>query len=288
MRMLVLKTVLVATDLSDESLPAIRVAHMIAVSAGAVLHVVHIGSDERSGTAAHKQLGKLGVRLEEAAVHTMPGDPATGVVKLSKELDASVIVTGPHVSIGLGTSLQIATRADVPVLVVGKDARIPVQRVAVAVDGSETARGALVVALSWASGLREQHRELPGGTTLVVLHVDEKPEGPERHELLTKLVEQRVEKLRSDAGTWSGITIESVVVEGKDVPEQIAAYVNEHDIHLVVLGTRGVGLDAVRRLGSVSQAVADRVTVPVLLVPPAVWHGYAQSESEDEIPAEHA
>jgi nucleotide-binding universal stress UspA family protein len=65
-----------------------------------------------------------------------------------------------------------------------------------------------------------------------------------------------------------------VVVLGDPVPV-IASYATKHGIDLIVLGTRGLGLDAVGRLGSVSAGVANLVDTPILLVPPAVWQTYA-------------
>jgi nucleotide-binding universal stress UspA family protein len=44
---------------------------------------------------------------------------------------------------------------------------------------------------------------------------------------------------------------------------------------LVVMGTRGLGLDPVGRLGSVTASAIQALAVPTLLVPPAVWKGFA-------------
>jgi nucleotide-binding universal stress UspA family protein len=67
------------------------------------------------------------------------------------------------------------------------------------------------------------------------------------------------------------------VVTSNDVVGAIAGHASEHSSDLVVLGTRGLGLDAVGRLGSVSLGVTNRIAIPVLLVPPAVWISYAKS-----------
>ncbi len=297
MQILALKIVLVATDLSEGSLPAISAAHTIARAAGALMHVVHVGDEPDGGGATHAQLGRLGIPLDEASVHTLPGEPAPGVVRLANEIRADVIIVGSHgrrhgrstdAQPEIGTALVIATRAPVPVLVVGRDARIPVGRVMVAVDRSETARGAAVISLSWASALRESKLSAVGGTKLIVVYVDVTPAGPERHAVLTQEVERRIAKLRIDAGVWAGVGIEHVVLEGKDVAGTITKYVMQNDIDLVVLGTRGVGLDRERRLGSVSARVCEGVTKPVLLVPPAVWQAYIQSDTPTDLPAETA
>ena len=46
---------------------------------------------------------------------------------------------------------------------------------------------------------------------------------------------------------------------------------------LIVMGTRGLGLDAVGRLGSIAASVIKAVDVPVLLIPPAVWEEHARA-----------
>jgi nucleotide-binding universal stress UspA family protein len=66
------------------------------------------------------------------------------------------------------------------------------------------------------------------------------------------------------------------VVVAPDVAQAIAHFAREQRSDLVVLGTRGLGLDATGRLGSVSAAVAERLETPILLVPPAVWADYAK------------
>src|SRR5580765_1749606 len=95
MRILTLKTVLVATDLRDASFPAIEAARGLAYASGGTLHVVHVGAnDESDGAATHEQLGRIGLALNEAAVHTVSGDPARSITKLANEICADVIVVG--------------------------------------------------------------------------------------------------------------------------------------------------------------------------------------------------
>jgi nucleotide-binding universal stress UspA family protein len=90
-------------------------------------------------------------------------------------------------------------------------------------------------------------------------------------------LDDALSELRREAGTWAGVSIDGRVAVSDDVAAGIAAYASEQSADLLVLGTRGLGLDAVGRLGSVSLGIARRVTSPILLVPPAVWSGYAGS-----------
>jgi nucleotide-binding universal stress UspA family protein len=43
-----------------------------------------------------------------------------------------------------------------------------------------------------------------------------------------------------------------------------------------VLGTRGLSADSGLRVGSVSAAVSQKLSVPLLMVPPSVWRDYAR------------
>src|SRR4051812_36055489 len=97
MRMLTLKTVLAATDLRDGSLATIEAARALADSAGAALHIVHVGTTAPTeAKAAYAQLADLGFRLDEAAVHTVGGEAVAGILGLACEIAADVIVVGPH------------------------------------------------------------------------------------------------------------------------------------------------------------------------------------------------
>jgi nucleotide-binding universal stress UspA family protein len=73
-----------------------------------------------------------------------------------------------------------------------------------------------------------------------------------------------------------------VAIDGPEVvrgaaAEVIAGYATRTRADLVVLGTRGLGLDPTGRLGSVADEVARRISTPILLVPPAVWETYAKA-----------
>ena len=278
MRLLALKVVLAATDLDDSSLATIATARALAAAADAELHVVHVTSTpdaDSSGVSA--LLGRAGVGLDEASVHATAGDPALAIGKLADEISADVIVLGPHRPRAdehgrprLETALGIVTNSAAPCLV-AHELSLPLTRVLVAVDLSETSRGALVVGLSWASALRGNRARSSTGSTLTALYVT----GLEAHtdELthVTETLERQLDELREDAGSWANVVIESDIVTGNDVAESVARYAAEHGAQLIVLGTRGLGLDTVGRVGSVATAIARATTIPTLLVPPAIW-----------------
>jgi nucleotide-binding universal stress UspA family protein len=288
MNLLRLKVVLAAIDYDDASQIVLAAAQTLADAAGAALHVVHvepsrevteIPAEKRGGTSidmAVARIAEANVTLDRAKIHVIAGDPAHVIRVLADRIRADVIVLGPHRAdpararqMG-STALSIATESWAPCLVVTRGVRLPLANVLVPVDLSDTARGALMVALSWASALRGEaalarDAKGTGATTLTALYVDRSASGA------TGELEAELDRIRREAGSWAGVAITGVTTPSDDIASAIADRARDERADLIVLGTRGLGLDAVGRLGSVSEAVTRRVDVPVLLVPPAVW-----------------
>jgi nucleotide-binding universal stress UspA family protein len=296
MHLLTLRTVLVATDLDKASVAALETGHRLAAAAGAALHVVHVtrrSPAESDRGELESFIRSAGLQPDARHVHLLDGDPPHAIRLLADRIGADVIVVGPHRdrregdsghSLG-STALAIVTDSFAPCLVAREPLSIPVERVLVAVDLSDTARGALVVGLSWASALRAPPARAGTGApaTMVVLHVDRSTPphnggaGRSQH---GDAFAREVTRIRDDAGQWAGVSIEDRLVSGNDPARMIAEAALKHRANLVVLGTRGLGLDRVGRgrLGSVSASVVRLCETPVLLVPPAVWMSYAASE----------
>jgi nucleotide-binding universal stress UspA family protein len=282
MRPLALQTVLAAVDLDDPSSVALSTARRLAAAAGASLHVVHVIQPLSAPVGPRPDAGRIGAVLREAGVaddgatvHTLPGDPADTIRALAERIAAHVIVAGPHRrrehggALG-GTVRTIAERAFMPCLIVARPLELPLGRVLVPIDRSDTARGALLVALSWASALRIAGKS-EGATTLTALRVEAPDDDAQG--TMDNLAEELAE-LRRDAGAWAGVSIKGETTSGTDAAQAIMAYASERGADLVVVGTRGLGLDEEERLGSVSAALAASLETPLLLVPPAVWRAH--------------
>ena len=262
MQLLTLKTILVATDLSDAAKPATDTARALAAASGAQLHVVHAGN-----ASPEQVLEQCGFDEGEARVHVVPGDPGTAIQTFANELHADLIVLGPHRASGdraLGsTAMAVATNVAVPCLVVGSQLKLPIERVLAPIDLSDTARGALVVALQWASALRPTRARSVTPATLAAMYVYSNGDESDAKRALAA----EFDRIQDDAGHWAGVAIERLVLPAADPVDAIA----QHAADLTVIGTRGAGAGGAPRLGSVSQAVLGRTKAPVLLVPPAVW-----------------
>lgn len=272
MQLLTLRTILVATDLSDAAKAGTETARALAGASGAKLHIVHAGSASRARVLEH-----AGLREGEARVHVAPGDPDATIQTFANELHADVIILGPPRAADAhalgGTAMAVVTNASVPCLVACAPLKLPIERVLVPVDLSDTARGALVVALQWASALRPTRARSSTPAMLAAMYVYSSGD----ESAAKRALDAEFDRIRDDAGHWAGVAIERVVLAAADPVDAIAS----HAADLTVVGTRGAGTADAPRLGSVSQAVLRRTKVPVLLVPPAVWRAVSAAPAAE-------
>ena len=287
MKLLRLDVVLAAIDYDDASQVVLDAAQALGAAGGADVHVVHVEkewSPSRSGARhgveesidrAVAVLEQAHVQIERSRVHVIAGKPASVMCGLAERLDADVIVLGPHREhlaneghLG-GTALAIATESTAPCLIVTHGIRLPLRRVLVPIDLSDTARGALAVALAWSSALRGV-RDAP--TQLTAMFVDRAEGAGSATPSARHALDAELDRARQEAGSWAGVEIRGVTVASADAAGAITDRASADDVDLIVLGTRGLGLDGTeRRMGAVSADVSRRADVPVLLVPPAVW-----------------
>ena len=295
MRLLKIKAVLAATDLDPSSDPALASAARLAEAAGAVLHVAHVVPSERSTAASSglvsgsspqmemtATLHRVGLSGKKRNVHIESGAPGKALSSLSERIGADVIVIGRHRPGGElridgdigGTAHSIVTNSLVPCLVTSRQLQLPIRRALVAIDTSETARGAMIVALSWSSALRDAKGD--SDPTLTALHVETGRNLSSRDAHMRRTIDHELDILRRSAGSWAGVSVAGATETDDDPVAAITRYAAEHQTELVVLGTRGLSADRALRLGSVSAAVTRQSRMPVLLVPPAVWRDYAR------------
>ncbi|HEU4556501.1 MAG TPA: universal stress protein [Longimicrobium sp.] len=270
MWLLRLRSVLVATDLGPASEPALRTGARLAALAGAEFHLLHATDTPVSGGAG---------RLEEQLRLTAPeasapasvcidsGDAASAIMRRADRVAADAIVLGPHRRAHAGgemgsTAASVVRGARSPCLVAATELRLPLQRVLVPIDLSETAEGALSVTLSWASALRPRD----GTVEVVALHVTPDPADP----AVIRAVHDEAARARTRAGGAAYVEIREVIAPGADPAAEILRRLGEQPVDLVVMGTRG-SAGAESGFGSVSAAVARSTADPLLLVPAVAW-----------------
>ncbi|HEX8693944.1 MAG TPA: universal stress protein [Longimicrobium sp.] len=270
MRLLTLKSVLVATDLGESSPSALRSAARLATLAEARLHLVHVADqpvpgDESRLRELFEETAPDAPGLESAQV--VVGTPAEAILDRAARVDADVVILGPHRrgtgqkgELG-GTAASVVRAAPCPCLVTAMEVRLPLERVIAAIDLSEATSGVLSVALSWASALRPRG----GKARLTALHVTSSP-----GEDTVRRVREEVERARARARGAAFVEIDERLGPGSDPAEEILRRAASESADLLAVGTRGVE-HASSGLGSVSAAVARATPCPLLLVPPATW-----------------
>jgi len=290
MRLLKLETIVVATDLTETSAGAIVTATRLADTTGATLHVAHVAPREDELSAAAGRGGEYEQEIEKAIHpagttrpqrHVMFGEPHRAISTLAGKVKADVVVLGRRAGArGLTSDPPVGsmayafiTHALVPVLVVVQPLSIPMHNALVAVDASEAARGSLLVALSWSSALREHG---PTNAGLTILHVDSAADPSEQSARMRRSVAHDAEVLQRNAPGWAGVTVERVTVKHPDPATAIARHAVESEAELVVLGTRASAEHGSSIWGSVSAAVTRQLSIPILLVPPAVWRDHVR------------
>ncbi|HEX2209467.1 MAG TPA: universal stress protein [Longimicrobium sp.] len=270
MRLLTLRSVLVATDLDESSPSALRTAARLATLAEARLHLVH-GADQQvpGGESRLRELFRETAPdapgVESAQV--VHGMPARAILDRAAAVDADVVILGPHRR-GTGqtgelgsTAARVVRTAPCPCLVTATELRLPLERVIAAIDLSEASSGVLSVALSWASALRPRD----GKAWLTALHVTSDP-----GEDTVQRVREEVKRAGARARGASFVEIDERLGPGSDPAEEILRRAASESADLLVVGTRGADQPS-SDLGSVSAAVARATPCPLLLVPPAAW-----------------
>lgn len=270
MRLLTLKSVLVATDLDEPSPSALLTATRLAALAGASLHLVHVA--ERPAVGDEARLRELFEKSAPDAAgpesaQVVYGKPTQAILERAAAVDADVVILGPHRR-GSGqtgelgsTAASLVRTAPCPCLVTATELRLPLERVIAAIDLSEASGGVLSVALTWASALRPRD----GKARLTALHVASDP-GDDS----VQRVREEVQRARARALGASFVEIDERLGPGSEPAEEILRGAASSSADLLVVGTRGADHPS-SDLGSVSAAVARATPCPLLLVPPATW-----------------
>jgi nucleotide-binding universal stress UspA family protein len=275
MRLLTLRSVLAAADMSEVSAAVVATAEELARLTDARLEILHV-LDEPNATQESKVVEQLrswcGPGFDAADCRVVAGEAADTIVEHAERTRADVIVLGPHrlasQSKELGTTAdRVVRRARIPCLIVSSRLTLPLGRLLIPIDLEATASGALLVGFSWASALRRPKRPEPAEPTEVtILHVPAADRDPQEAQ---QALHGQIQSIQSRIANAPGVHIREIVEPARDPAQVILHHLANDAIDLGVLNTRGDAPDGL--LGSVSSAVVRRSTGPVLLVPPDVW-----------------
>jgi nucleotide-binding universal stress UspA family protein len=273
MKPLIIRRILVATDLSSDMFPAVNTARRLSELTDAKLHVVHAIENVSDAATLDKRIAEwvaaAGGGLE---VRVLTGPPGPSITQEAARTEADVIVLGRHRNRPGkpdGTADRVVRTAHVSCLILPTELALPLRSVLVPVDITEAARGELNVALSWASALRARTAGRKDVSAHIdALHVQSESRRAEDEALRSRLHDV-VTAVRERFAGIAGVSIDEHVAFG-DVPAAILAAAEPPHADLVVLGTRGERI-ADDPLGSVSSEVVKVASGPILLVPPEVW-----------------
>lgn len=299
--MIKIRSILVATDLADDSDEVVKAGAALAALTGAELHLLHsfdlelspynplapeLPNFENRIRAAEDELR---AQARRAVPHSVPVTSVEVVVyaahrtilECATARGADVIVLGAHRKRGAGgpflgtTADRVVRTAEVPCLIVRGPLSLPLRRVLVPFDISDPARAALDVAIAWAATFRPGGGTPPVHPELLLLHVSPRAFDVENFPFDQQVIVPELRREGEDAlarvAADAGVRIREEVRWGDRPADEIVQLAAEEKVDLLVMGTHGRG--AVKRalIGSVASGVARRATCPVLLVPPALW-----------------
>lgn len=286
-----IRSILAASDLTEATDAVVRAAAALAELTGADLHVVHAYDMELSAYAPRNPqvpglddwvrdaARELDVQIRRALPPTAPA-VASREVLVEKAHDAieqraaavraDLIVVGRHRARPAGDSFlgstaeRVIRTAEVPCLVIGAGLSMPLRRLLVPQDLSESGSKALDVALQWGAAFSGD------GLQLTVLHVIPRVYDVKEIAFDTAVIgpelEREVEAARVRTGV-PDVIVRELVRWGDHPAEEIVRVAEEEGADLVILATHGYG--AVKRflIGSVASGVTRGARCPVLLIP---------------------
>ncbi|WP_408957520.1 universal stress protein [Natrinema sp. 74] len=208
----------------------------------------------------------------ETVTEVRQGTPYRTIVDYADSRDIDLIVMPTHGRRGLkrfllgSTTERVVRRANVPVLTIrpdGGEVTAPYRDVLVPTDGSRCAREALATGVEIADADGAALHLLSVITT-TSLGVDV------RSDVQLAMLEESAEAVLSNASSFAADAsvdpADATVEFGPSVHETILAYIDEHAIDIVVVGTHGrTGFDRYL-LGSVTEHLVRTSPIPVLTV----------------------
>lgn len=278
--------ILFPTDGSEGASAAFDHVLDVADAHGATVHVVNVadttGTRTDRGDATAEAIGSEGETLvREAAdrarergvsvvTEVLRGEPYAEIVDYAAAEAVDVVVMPTRGRRGLGrlllgsTTERVVRQSDVPVLTLRPDTDVeyPYRDVLVPTDGSDCARAALALGVDAATA--------EGATLHLLSAVDIASLGVDvRTDVRTASLEESAETILEEASGFAeerGVDPVTAVEYGGSIHGAIRAYVDDHGVDLVVVGTHGrTGFDRYM-LGSVTEALVRTASVPVLTV----------------------
>ena len=290
-----MRTIAVATDFSPRSDRAIRRGVLCSRTADARLSLLHVVDDDQPKYLVESACSHASVLLRDTArslhdvdgvecdYRVVTGDAFDGIARTVSELDADVLVIGPHRrqilrDVFVGTTAERAIRASpVPTLMANAVPSGPYRRVLIGVDLSECS----AAALRGLTRLTFVH-----AAAVSIVHLFDAPEvallaraSASREAIDHHLRSREDEAVRALKEFLSGQPVTPIRTMARfsefGTARTLLEVAAESNADLVVVGTHGrSGLSKVL-LGSVAEAVLRDAEIDVLAIPPTASTGSA-------------
>lgn len=277
----------------DDSDPCEAVTdHVLAIAAdhGATLHVLNVADTTElsltrvQGEVVDALVGEGERLVEEIAdraqrrdsttvTEVLQGKPDTTIVEYAADRDIDLVVMPTHGRQNLerlllgSTTERVLRRAETPVLTVRPEQdRIPdypYSSVVVPTDGSDSATDAVGVGIDLATHGEAAFHAL---SIVAVSGLGEGLVGDDGFEAVDDRARAVVDDAVARADDAGVADTTGAVDHGLSIYEEVIAYVEEHDISVIVVGTRGRSGIERYLLGSVAEYLVRTAPVPVLTV----------------------
>lgn len=196
------------------------------------------------------------------------GEPADVIANAAQAQGVDLILTGVARDemfgrFALGTTIErLLRKTTIPLLVVKNRVRGPYMKVVAAIDFSDSSRQALLTAMRL---FPDKAFSVFHGCEVPMAHMAAKPAGYEDQCRQAAAAEwamflQTLEI--PDARRWA---LRPLIEYGRPAP-LLREYVDEHDVDLLVLGTRGRGVIMDVLIGSVAKEILSEVSCDALVV----------------------
>ncbi|MFN3991248.1 MAG: universal stress protein [Erythrobacter sp.] len=277
--------ILVATDLSHRSDVAVDRAAQLAQRLAAKLSILHVIEQDQPVRLFETDTALARAVLEQQAkglpaglsveVLIETGDPFEQIGLVASEGDYDLIVIGRHRK-RLVRDLFVGTTAERvvwhgirPVLLVKAESTTPYQRVAIAVDGSETCakalRAAKALGLTNAARVRVVHAHEPFATAMMAGHSDVRAVADHVDSELASARED-LAKFLHDSG--HGELADTIYIDEGAPITVLRSFIHDSGTDLLVMGTHGrTGIGRLM-LGSVAEEALRTLDLDILVVPP--------------------
>ncbi len=266
-----LKPVLIALDFSEADLNIFAFLQQnLSILDKDRMHFIHVNESTENRSFDKEELTKnIAVNVPEGIeheIHIKQGDVEDEIAIFRKANDINLLVLGHKKSDHHNVEIKrLVKRPACSLLLIPKLDSYPIKKIGVAIDFSDLSMKALTAAAQMAKA---------SGASLVGLHSYQVPSGYHKsgkdHEEFAQIMENNAREEAASFLKQAGspdITMEYIYDKNNKPAECIASCTKDHEIDLLLLGSKGRTNGASILMGSVAKSVAQQLfDTPLLII----------------------